>query len=64
MPRVLVELSSVLAVYVLLLQADLLVNALTTSQVEIGASDACLSIFVELFLLPPPLLASSLLILT
>jgi hypothetical protein len=59
-PRVLVELSSVLAVCVLLLQADPLVNALTTSQVEIGASGARLGTLIELSLLPLPLLASSL----
>jgi hypothetical protein len=62
-PKVLVELSPVLAVCVLLLQADLLVNALTTSQVEIGASGARLSTLVKLSLLPLPLLALSLLML-
>jgi hypothetical protein len=59
-PKVLVELSSVLAVCVLLLQADPLVNALTTSQVKIGASGTRLSTFVKLSFLPPPLFTSSL----
>jgi hypothetical protein len=61
--RVLVKLSPVLAVYVLLLQADSLVNALTTSQVEIGAFGVRLGTFVKLSLLPLPLLISSLLML-
>jgi hypothetical protein len=60
---VLVELSPVLAVCVLLLQADLLVNALITSQVKIGAFGARLSTLVELSLLPLSLLVLSLLIL-
>jgi hypothetical protein len=63
MPKVLVKLFSVLAMYVLLLQADPLINALTTSQVEIGASGACLSILVKLSFLLLPLLVLSLLML-
>jgi hypothetical protein len=58
---VLVKLSLVLAVYVLLLQADLLVNALTTSQVEIGASSVRLGTLVKLSFLPLSLLVLSLL---
>jgi hypothetical protein len=60
MPKVLVALSFVLAVYVLLLQADSLVNALTTSLVEISASGTRLSTLVKLFLLPLLLLVLSL----
>jgi hypothetical protein len=51
-------------VCVLPLQADPLVNALTTSLVEIGASGARLGTLVKLSLLPLPLLVSSLSMLT
>jgi hypothetical protein len=62
MLKVLVKLSSVLAVYVLLLQTDLLVNALTTSQVKISAFNTRLGTLVKLSLLLLSLLISSLLI--